>query len=143
MACDGCTECCTSLPISDIDLCKSAGMQCNFCNNGCTIYENRPESCKNFDCLYSLGESELKPSESHVIFDKLRERVYYGTVQEGYETKETVVTVVPEVERLNGLGISVLLSSFDKGIFAVFPADGHETNKLIEIAINGGSFIHD
>jgi hypothetical protein len=72
--CDGCTLCCKLMPIESVG--KKAFEWCTHCNpkTGCTIYENRYEECKIFQCLWTwaegtLGEliKELKPNKVKFI----------------------------------------------------------------------------
>jgi len=48
--CGKCTMCCKLLGIATID--KPAGQWCSHCrqDRGCTIYEQRPQECRNFLC---------------------------------------------------------------------------------------------
>lgn len=53
--CDGCTECCTRLGVTE--LAKPAGERCAHVGvtGGCTIYRDRPRSCAAYACLWALG----------------------------------------------------------------------------------------
>ncbi len=50
--CDGCTMCCKLLAVKDLD--KPRAVWCEHCaiGKGCTIYEARPEACRNYYCAY-------------------------------------------------------------------------------------------
>ncbi len=70
-ACGECTMCCR-LP-GVVELSKPAGEWCKHCaiGKGCTIYEERPSSCKFFECLWLTDErmpEDLRPDKSKVIF---------------------------------------------------------------------------
>lgn len=49
--CGTCTTCCTILPIPELD--KPAGVPCKHLTaQGCGIYDDRPQLCKDFLCGY-------------------------------------------------------------------------------------------
>jgi hypothetical protein len=53
--CGGCQVCCVVLEIQDPSLNKPAGTPCQHLNGqGCSIYEWRPQPCRNFLCLWRL-----------------------------------------------------------------------------------------
>jgi hypothetical protein len=68
--CGGCTYCCTVVGVNELN--KPAGTKCDHCNVGvgCTIYEERPESCRTFHCawVYGVGNEDARPDRSRVIF---------------------------------------------------------------------------
>lgn len=72
-SCGDCTLCCKVLRV--VDLAKPAGTWCQHCDagKGCRIYEDRPESCRAFSCLYlqesSLGE-EWRPKDSKLVLQR-------------------------------------------------------------------------
>ncbi|MGH6818200.1 MAG: YkgJ family cysteine cluster protein [Methylovirgula sp.] len=60
-ACGACSLCCKLLPVAALN--KPHDRWCTHCrpgNGGCTIYETRPQTCREFDCLWlaepSVGE---------------------------------------------------------------------------------------
>ena len=69
-SCGTCTLCCKLLGITEIE--KPAWEWCSHCapGRGCTIYETRPPSCREFECQWlcepELPES-LKPERSKVM----------------------------------------------------------------------------
>lgn len=69
--CNGCTMCCKLLGVIELE--KPAGKQCQHCNPGvgCKIYEQRPQGCKEFACLWlqGLAPEEMKPDETKVVLD--------------------------------------------------------------------------
>lgn len=69
--CDGCTVCCTLTRVPELD--KPVGVTCPFACNGCTIYKDRPQSCRNFNCAWVMGDMPtwMKPNKSHVMIEKL------------------------------------------------------------------------
>jgi hypothetical protein len=67
--CGNCNLCCKLLGISEIK--KPPGQWCGHvkCGKGCAIYDNRPQSCRDFDCLWLQGAwpKALKPNKTKVV----------------------------------------------------------------------------
>lgn len=59
-ACGPCNMCCKILEIEDFD--KPPGPYCAFCTpgGGCTTYATRPQTCRDFACLWK-GDRGLTP----------------------------------------------------------------------------------
>lgn len=55
--CGSCTMCCKLMGVPELD--KPPGEWCKHCDPkvGCTIYDDRPESCKDFECLWLQAQS--------------------------------------------------------------------------------------
>lgn len=68
--CGECTLCCKLLAVKEFK--KPIGIMCEHCSpdHGCTIYEDRPQRCRNFECLWLKSDlpGSLKPSNCGVIF---------------------------------------------------------------------------
>lgn len=68
--CGTCTLCCR---LPDIDeLSKPANAWCSHCvdSKGCTIYENRPQTCRDFLCLWMTDNNlgpEWDPAKAHMM----------------------------------------------------------------------------
>jgi hypothetical protein len=103
--CGTCTTCCTICEIPELN--KPAGQLCKHYSNGCTIYDTRPEACKNFHCLYVLQNipEHYRPDNLGVMFEK---RPGYGfwvgveTVKGALHSKNTL-NVVKALERDNSV----------------------------------------
>lgn len=73
-ACGECNVCCTVMGVDEIS--KAPGVSCHhLCNKGCSIYQFRPASCKEFECLWlQMQEREtplpkaLRPDRCGVMF---------------------------------------------------------------------------
>jgi len=84
MECGDCTACCTLSVVEELN--KKAGQECIFCvNKGCQIYGEHPKVCKDFECAYLQGGSniELRPDKSGVMFVKKNERIFSGILVPG------------------------------------------------------------
>lgn len=78
--CGDCTLCCGLVRVPELD--KPAGETCkHVCEKGCGIYEERPRSCRSFECLWLKGELPdwAKPNQINVIFADSRVRINGGT----------------------------------------------------------------
>ena len=67
--CNGCSLCCTLLAVNELT--KPAGVACQHSDGGCSIYPDRPTTCRQFKCLWldredALGE-HWKPAHSHIV----------------------------------------------------------------------------
>lgn len=69
--CGRCTLCCKVLAIKELD--KPKGINCGLVQigKGCGDYENRPPSCREFECLWLMGllPNEFKPRITHMVGD--------------------------------------------------------------------------
>ena len=81
MECGACSLCCTLCVVEELD--KAAGAACEHCHDGCSIYEDRPQSCRDLHCAYRQMEnaSELmRPDNLGVVFEKLDDDLMFGSV---------------------------------------------------------------
>ena len=70
-SCGSCTMCCKSLEIDHFK--KPMGVMCSHCvnNNGCTIYDTRPDVCREFLCEWIMDRTMsqvLRPDKIGTIF---------------------------------------------------------------------------
>ncbi len=59
--CGLCTACCTVMQVSDIQ--KPAGQRCRHAGKGCGIYDDRPQSCRGFTCLWLADVASVLSAE--------------------------------------------------------------------------------
>jgi hypothetical protein len=91
--CGSCTLCCRLLPTKEIE--KPANVRCpHQCSKGCSIYANRPASCRLWSCQWLLGE-ELgeRPDRSRLVVDPLPDFVIRVDDVTGKRTQLAVVQV--------------------------------------------------
>lgn len=66
--CGECVACCRDLSVTELE--KPAYVPCDkLCDKGCSIYEERPDVCRNFHCAWiqgHLGEDD-RPDKSGAI----------------------------------------------------------------------------
>jgi hypothetical protein len=90
-ACGACNVCCVSLTIDDVDLQKVQGYRCRHAmpDNGCDIYEARPDTCRTFFCGWrqlKWVKEGLRPDTSQVLV-----RLHQATKGSADERRVTVV----------------------------------------------------
>lgn len=73
--CGACMACCTAYPILGIpgyEGAKPAGVRCQHLTaTGCGIYEFRPDVCRQYECLWKMGEGRNmeRPDRSGFIMN--------------------------------------------------------------------------
>lgn len=71
-ACGGCTACCTAIAVHELDKPMWTDCQHQRQGQGCAVYEQRPDSCKSYWCMWQSGMlkgEENRPDKLGVIFD--------------------------------------------------------------------------
>jgi hypothetical protein len=69
--CGECTACCTALEVRELN--KEAGEPCNQLlqlGHGCSIYNIRPKSCRDFECVWLQEKLPLdaRPDKTGIVF---------------------------------------------------------------------------
>lgn len=70
--CGKCVLCCICTAVPELG--KKERIKCCHCDEtGCSIYGNRPESCKGFFCAWMKGEmsDEMSPYRTHFLVERL------------------------------------------------------------------------
>lgn len=85
--CGKCSLCCKLNKVADLD--KPTGIWCTHCaiGSGCTIYADRPQSCREYNCLYLMNPNLPEfwhPLRSHMV------------LQSGSSANSMVIMVDPE-----------------------------------------------
>ena len=90
--CDGCTLCCTITRVPEIN--KAEYTSCPFLHEknsgckGCSIYKDRPDSCRKYECAWLKGDMPdwMKPDECHLMIEKIPNApVVLALPEPGYE----------------------------------------------------------
>lgn len=84
--CGECTLCCTVTMVPELK--KPVNTLCDKCDNGCTIYDERPDSCKKFKCQWLRGDLnfDMRPDKIHTVIEKLPGvPVVLALVEPGFE----------------------------------------------------------
>ena len=111
MPCGECTLCCKLLETHDEKTASPIGIYCKHCdhNKGCTIYKDRPEECRIYQCMWTQMENvgeELRPDKCGVIFDRISDDVISARIEKGLKLNKLVVK---QIESFNREGFSVLI----------------------------------
>ncbi len=80
-ACGGCTACCDSVPVKEINL--GAYVRCPHLRappdlgHGCGIYADRPWSCRAWSCIWMISDlpEEYRPDRLGVVLDPIPDLV--------------------------------------------------------------------
>jgi Fe-S-cluster containining protein len=81
--CGPCTACCTALGVEEIHKPNYAPCQ-HLCDKGCGIYEDRPGSCRSFECWWRAGMvGGERPDKSGIIVDSVPAAVRVWEVKPG------------------------------------------------------------
>lgn len=89
--CGGCTVCCKFMGVDEID--KQRYVWCAHCEIGvgCQIYETRPDSCRQYECVWLKTQGLDNPMALALRPDK--SRVVVGTANDG---EDLVLYVSPD-----------------------------------------------
>lgn len=81
--CGTCTYCCHVMKVKELN--KPANTACTHCveGSGCTIYNDRPASCRQYECLWFRSQQFDKPLSPGLRPDQCR--VVIGTINNGNE----------------------------------------------------------
>ena len=107
--CGECTLCCLVPAVPEIA--KPINTMCKFCDKGCTIYEDRPDSCRAFDCAWLMGamDEDMRPDKSHVVIEILPEAsVVLALVEPGYES--VLPSLNDRLSEFTERGVSIVAS---------------------------------
>jgi hypothetical protein len=70
-ACGSCTQCCKTMKVEAPSLHKAKDVWCPHCEigRGCTIYAERPQPCRDFECLWlrGSGSEAMRPDRCKVV----------------------------------------------------------------------------
>lgn len=123
MKCGECTLCCDLFPVKWLD--KPMNTSCVHCDIGCKIHETKPSECSDFNCAYVQMEKaniELRPDNCGVIFEKLSDNIFFGTLN-----PNTTLTEFGKKQVYNFVkqGYSVVLASIKKTTNKFFINENH------------------
>jgi hypothetical protein len=70
-SCGPCGLCCKVFAVEE--LAKPMGVQCRHFGGGCTIYADRPTSCRSFECVWLMDPEmphKFRPDQTKVVLDQ-------------------------------------------------------------------------
>lgn len=85
--CGTCTLCCKVTAVFEIG--KPVNTWCHHCKigEGCAIYNDRPLSCRTFECTWYANENlpdELRPDRCKVVFESVSDGIVLALVDPDY-----------------------------------------------------------
>lgn len=129
--CNGCTLCCKLLDVHWMD--SPSNVWCKHCDigSGCKIFADAPDDCLNYQCVYNELDGltiELRPDRCKIIFEKVDDSIFFGTMQYNEAYKKKVIK--KEVVKLLKKGISVVFTSSTIKKSIIFPAKGRKMSEV-------------
>jgi hypothetical protein len=109
--CYPCTLCCTVTRVPELD--KPERVTCPHCAKDCTVYEDRPQSCRTFQCEWLKGQHtvELRPDLSHIVLEKLPGvPVVIALIEPGFNAA-LGEWVTAELQAYGAQGVTVMASN--------------------------------
>jgi hypothetical protein len=128
MKCGNCTACCDVFPVNWLN--KEANTKCIHSCNGCNIHNIKPKECSDFVCSYFEAKEcneDLRPDKSGIIFEKLTDRLFHGTIIPGIKVTDRAKR---QIDDFGKQGFSVVLYSFDEPKPAVFLSNKHKLEDI-------------
>ena len=116
-ACGECALCCKL--ISVIDIGKPAGEDCKHCDSkGCMIYEIRPQSCRDYMCLWVTNPDfpeDLRPDRCGVVWELTEDgKVVLAACLDEISANSPIMEGMIGFFRQNGISVlGTILSSPD------------------------------
>lgn len=112
--CGSCTMCCKTMGVIDMDPPKPIHTWCAHCDKGkgCRIYEDRPPSCRGFDCIWLQDEfgvmgPELRPDKTGVVLQPLINGAVVAHCDPSRPTAWRHPKLLPILKRLAAAGFPV------------------------------------
>lgn len=130
--CGECTLCCELPYIKELN--KPTYTLCSFCDNGCTIHDNKPKECSDFKCAYLQMKKvsvKMRPDNCGVIFEKLNNDLMLGTINPKHEN---LSFVKGQISYFLKEGINVVLSK--QGVPIVYHLDDVSPELLLKRIYN-------
>lgn len=128
--CGDCNGCCSLFPVEEIN--KPRNTLCQYWDNGCTIYDKRPQACRDYDCGYIQGKGiseKLRPDKCGIIFSKRSERIFTGSLIPLIDVTEEAKK---QVYSFSKQGFSVILFSVDEPTIHIVLSEGHNEQSIKE-----------
>lgn len=141
--CGSCTACCRVFDIPELK--KPAGKWCEHCaiGKGCKVYDDRPQMCVEFECLWLLSQKredpqehlppELRPDRCKVVFSpSTNDNIMAATIMPGASGAIDSKSVLSLIHRLVNNDVAVVIGyplSTERRMFA---PDGIRTVYMTE-----------
>jgi uncharacterized protein len=135
--CGDCTMCCKIMKVDDVELQKPANKWCDHCTkSGCAIYESRPQSCRNFNCLWlsGAGDESIRPDKSKVVMGANRDGkiVFYVDPSRPDAWRKPFFQKI-----LNGLTRAYVVIGERRIVISGTKEDHEDARRRVEVATKG------
>jgi hypothetical protein len=111
--CGSCSICCINLRIEEVNLKKLAGTPCIHLSkdNGCSIYLERPEVCRNWYCGWrymKLLDEDWRPDKSDILIRPVEDGLIFESIKDSLKlaNERTLGIIGGGIE----LGLSIYIS---------------------------------
>jgi hypothetical protein len=109
-------------------------VDCKHCvkGKGCSIQETKPTKCREFECAYyqsSKAPIELRPDNCKMIFEKISDQLFIGTLDARFELTKTARE---QVDSFINQGYSVILGATDYRKPKIFIHQGHNEEEIFK-----------
>lgn len=103
---------------------------CIHCDAGCTIHDTKPAECSDFECAYAqaphIGE-DLRPDKCGIVFEKLSDNIFYGTVVTGMKISEQAKG---QIQSFLAQGYSVVLAASNEQTNHFMISQNHDESSI-------------
>lgn len=150
--CGECTACCEVMIVPELQ--KPANNKCVYANNGCSMYEHRPPTCRDWNCLWVQGRfgNKERPDKTKFVswIMPSSQSAQWGhpvvAIREIKEGSSVVPAGDRAIKKLTGSGASVIVIKRDTGR-VIHPARGFKDEmklrfdqQKVEYSMRGGRF---
>ena len=146
--CGECTACCRVFDIPELK--KPAGQWCQHCDigKGCKVYDDRPQMCAEFECLWLMSQKRsdprehlkpgMRPDKCKVVFSPSTDpSIMAGTVMPGANDPMNHQGVRNTVENLVRGGMRVVMGFPLSTTRRMYDRNGSHTVHMSEPDENG------
>lgn len=137
--CGDCDLCCKLLETHGVP--SPIGTYCQHCDKGCKIYNDRPQECREYQCMWTqmpeqFARIEMRPDNSGIIFDRQDGMVISARV----DTDWTMTGLIHgQINSFVNEGFSVIV--FRGNEHKIFLTNGH-TEEYVKEIVNGKSKLY-
>ena len=124
--CGSCTLCCKVMGVNALD--KPPGTWCVHCDigKGCTIYETRPQGCRNFQCGFLIMpelDERFRPSTCHFVVnaDAKRFEIHVDRQRPDAWRKQPYYSWIKRISRLAVARKMVVMVFVGPRCWAIYP----------------------
>ena len=130
--CGTCTWCCKVTQVPEIH--KAPYVWCKNCSigKGCDIYDQRPESCRKFTCVWLSKQlpPDLRPDKCKVMFEEITPTIYLGLCDPGRPNAWKERKLQSKVADFLEAGKSIVCFSGPRSTKNIIVPDGEKPERI-------------